>query len=56
MDEWICKICNRKIGWFCRNFRIFDFSLWYQTDEGKVHRWCYNKPKNKDKFLNLKFA
>ncbi|MDP3052697.1 MAG: hypothetical protein Q8N22_01925 [bacterium] len=47
MDDWTCKICGRKIGWFCR---IFGF--WIQTDErtddGKVHRWCYNnEQKNK---------
>lgn len=55
MNDWTCKICGRKIGWFCRILGIFGFG-WYQTDEGKVHQWCHDKPKNKDRPLNIKFA
>ena len=50
---WICKICGRKIIWILRWLK-----LWYHSDDygGKVHWWCYHKPKNKDRSLNLKFA
>lgn len=51
MDDWTCKICSRKIGWVCKIL-----GLWYQTDEGRIHRWCHGKPKNKDRPLEPKFA
>lgn len=50
-NEWICKICGRKIGVISQILR-----LWYQIDEGKVHRRCYNKPRKKVKNSELKFA
>jgi hypothetical protein len=53
MDNWICKICGKKIGWCCRILGMFDFLEifclgWYQQDDGKVHQRCHNK-KNKPK-------
>ncbi|MFA5084331.1 MAG: hypothetical protein WC475_03040 [Candidatus Paceibacterota bacterium] len=50
---WICKICGRKICWFWRVIRC-----WYHSDEygGKVHCWCYNKPKDRNRSLNFTFA
>ncbi len=45
MDDWTCKICDRKIRWFWRFLRLWYYSYDYK---GNVHRWCYNnKQKNK---------
>lgn len=64
MDDWICKICGKKIGWWCRILGFFDFLEifglgWCRTDNGKVHQSCYNnknKPKNTNSPLIPRFV